>query len=964
MLLGCEKDNLYGKEGEHGGYLEVFKEMGLSQDDDRCVCSLSQHPVKHPTVAHKDGSLPTFLSSSSARLWSFKHKRWLSGAEKFASMMWPVTEDLAKCVGRPIVDVRGCNSHERIGNAMHLGNLVLVLLSVLTSIERVDAEPVPQELQKTKQELKQLELALERVAKLPFVAEASGETAGCFNEVLGELGLEADLKPEEGSTVLTLAKLGASQQRASHKVDELSRQITRNQSRLQGMKKTLDGKKNKAKLKALEGLDADKVEQAKSKTNKRRRLNWNVKKAKQDAKKRIKETFTDMTPVRTYQKQSTLEEKLQVVQWYNKQLKGEKPEVVSEQGAEEVPGPEEDKKKGGKKKGLRKRASKRKKGRNLAAMARKEFPNIVGPNTSLSRWAAACKAQRWEDIPQRVREQNKEVPDSWKHAFGLKDGIKGRQRFKQVPGEVLRRLDEHMVLVCQGLSKVTERNEEDASQIGEIGKSSKESLGVSLHDHIAQSRRSITVMTSSWGDCSPGPLGLCIPEGMVSADDIRKFNDAHRGEAWAVASQSKSHFMTGTLWTQMLYELYTPAYDRQRSKYQLTLGTKGKFLADAWTGFRSADAGESVERSAWEELNQVDMPTAVQRAVAKFTRSRSQILSGEKEVSKLSDKQKTQLQALFDGRIYHVFLPRTQCVAPPSWMAKHVRTTDAGEKEVTCKRGRPQLFSLKFTADLTENGQMDYFQGGKFSLTGPNIAESPIRCVALRLAGEDGEDSAPQWRLENYDGEDEDSEAGEAEEDDMSESSEEDQMQAPRGHELGYRSGSDMEAFDDWEDLQEDEGVEIWRGGPDDKQPLQVGTAEEPTGTSSPILRPRAKHESAEWQLLEDEGWFQQLPQIQGTTLSRHNHIGAWSSRYPTPAGMRHCARHFGETKSALVALLECMAWMVSQHFTHGGKDDDYAVLHQRLLARIAIEDCICEFASFRVCLSRLMRDILLHTSI
>lgn len=341
--------------------------------------------------------------------------------------------------------------------------------------------------------------------------------------------------------------------------------------------------------------------------------------------------------------------------------------------------------------------------------------------------------------------------------------------------------------------------------------------------------------------------------------------------------------------------------------------------------------------------------TAVQRAVAKFTRSRSNLLCGEKEAANLSDKQKTQLQALFDARIYHVFLPRSQCVAPPSWMAKHVRTTDAGGKEVTCKRGRPQLFSIKFTADLTD-GQTDYINGGKFSLTGPNIAESPIRCVALKLTGEDGEEGAPQWRLENYDEvEDEDSQ-GEAEEDELlSESSEEDALQAPRGHELGYRSGSDMEAcFDDWEDLQEeDEGVEMWRGSPDNKPPMQTGTAEMETGTSSPIHRPRAKHESAEWKRLEEEGWFKELPQIPGTTLSRHNQICAWSSRYPTPAGMRHCARHFNESKSAFVALLECVAWMVSQHFQYGGKDDAVAALHQRLLARIAMEDCVCEFYDF-----------------
>lgn len=144
MLLGCEKDNLNGKSGEHEGYRGLFEKMGVDLDDDQSVCSLSQHPTKHATVAHKDGSLPTFLSSSSAKLWSFKRQRWLTGVEKFAAMMWPVRKDLAQCLNRPIVDVRGCNSHERIGNAMHLGNTMLVLLSVLISIERVDAEPIPQ----------------------------------------------------------------------------------------------------------------------------------------------------------------------------------------------------------------------------------------------------------------------------------------------------------------------------------------------------------------------------------------------------------------------------------------------------------------------------------------------------------------------------------------------------------------------------------------------------------------------------------------------------------------------------------------------------------------------------------------------------------------------------------------------------------------------------------------------------
>lgn len=51
---------------------------------------------------------------------------------------------------------------------------------------------------------------------------------------------------------------------------------------------------------------------------------------------------------------------------------------------------------------------------------------------------------------------------------------------------------------------------------------------------------------------------------------------------------------------------YTPAFDKQRSKYGLTSATRGKFIADAWTGFRSAAEnrsaaeGEPIERDIWE----------------------------------------------------------------------------------------------------------------------------------------------------------------------------------------------------------------------------------------------------------------------------------------------------------------------------------------------------------------------------
>ncbi len=149
---------------------------------------------------------------------------------------------------------------------------------------------------------------------------------------------------------------------------------------------------------------------------------------------------------------------------------------------------------------------------------------------------------------------------------------------------------------------------QDRENIGKPGKSKSKKIGTSLHDHISRGRASITGMTSSWGDCSPGPLGINIPSGLMSETEVKRFNERHIGVAHAIISPTKSHFMVGQSWTRLLYELYTPAYDCQRRKYGLDINTRGKFLADAWTGFRSTTDGEGVERAAWSKLNGVEMP--------------------------------------------------------------------------------------------------------------------------------------------------------------------------------------------------------------------------------------------------------------------------------------------------------------------------------------------------------------------
>ena len=149
---------------------------------------------------------------------------------------------------------------------------------------------------------------------------------------------------------------------------------------------------------------------------------------------------------------------------------------------------------------------------------------------------------------------------------------------------------------------------QDRKLRGKTGKSNQKALGVSVKDHISRARVSMTVMTSSFGDCRPGPLGLNLPAGSMDEAEVRKFNSDHAGEAFAILSDSRSHFMTSACFTKMLYSLYGPAFDAQRKRYGLDGKSRGKFLADAWTGFRSNEGGEALERNVWSQLNGVELP--------------------------------------------------------------------------------------------------------------------------------------------------------------------------------------------------------------------------------------------------------------------------------------------------------------------------------------------------------------------
>lgn len=274
---------------------------------------------------------------------------------------------------------------------------------------------------------------------------------------------------EESCTVSMMSELGSAHKAKLQASKALTDQISRINTRLFSYQKATDNVQSRAKLKVLQDLNPEASKAKELKRNKRRRMIWNQKKSKPSSKKRIIETFDSVTPVREYKKKITIEERLEVVRWYDRMMKGEgddekkdeeEAEKENEEGAEQEESElQEHRAEKMKSKQKRKKGSCRRKGRNLLALARTKFPGIVGQHTALCRWSQSAKKQRWEDLPEKVRKEAKEVPDVWKAALGHGES-KGKQRFQQVPNEVMKSLDEHMCLICQGVSAVTERCEE------------------------------------------------------------------------------------------------------------------------------------------------------------------------------------------------------------------------------------------------------------------------------------------------------------------------------------------------------------------------------------------------------------------------------------------------------------------------------------------------------------------------
>ena len=78
-------------------------------------------------------------------------------------------------------------------------------------------------------------------------------------------------------------------------------------------------------------------------------------------------------------------------------------------------------------------------------------------------------------------------------------------------------------------------------------------------DPIKDQRKSITIVTSTWANGSPGPLAICAAEGMISEKIRTSLNNKYKGQLLIMSSGSDVHFMNGETNMEMRDSLLTRA---------------------------------------------------------------------------------------------------------------------------------------------------------------------------------------------------------------------------------------------------------------------------------------------------------------------------------------------------------------------------------------------------------------------
>ena len=123
-------------------------------------------------------------------------------------------------------------------------------------------------------------------------------------------------------------------------------------------------------------------------------------------------------------------------------------------------------------------------------------------------------------------------------------------------------------------------------------------------DPIRNARRAMTCCTSVWGDGSGGPLGITVPEGMLTAKFIAQMNRERQGKVYIMTSGSNTHFMNAETTVELLEKLFIPAFKRQRQKHNLAHAVPGILQCDAFSGNFADSSGEHLRRSLlFDEMN-------------------------------------------------------------------------------------------------------------------------------------------------------------------------------------------------------------------------------------------------------------------------------------------------------------------------------------------------------------------------
>lgn len=124
----------------YNGYIAKFCTMyGVEREQelpDDCSCCVTQNPVCHAQHSRaSDRALNTLLASGTPKIVNVSKKRWLTTTEKLCAMGFPGISAIADAMELPRFNAEQlANGHQAIGNAQHMGNVVMVLLAVFSSV--------------------------------------------------------------------------------------------------------------------------------------------------------------------------------------------------------------------------------------------------------------------------------------------------------------------------------------------------------------------------------------------------------------------------------------------------------------------------------------------------------------------------------------------------------------------------------------------------------------------------------------------------------------------------------------------------------------------------------------------------------------------------------------------------------------------------------------------------------------